>query len=313
MHQFDERHSELKGFSTFYSNEIFPALEEVEAVREAAQFKANWLTFFGVIFGAVVLFALIGRGFNLILIAIFAAIIFSLIKKVRSSIYKPIQVRVKDLLVGGICRFLGWHYSEVFNGRAALKKFSAMHLIPQSGITGYNRSHFEDFISGQARGYDFELFEAILENDDGDNRSLMFQGQLISLGLKNPVVSTTIILRNGFLFNPNRKGRLKRVGIVDPVFEKIFTAYSSDQVEARVLLAPDIIQACVDLEQSIDGRKIRFGFTNQTLLIAIETDNRFEIGTLADHITLSHRTHQIIKEISAIFDLLDAIGNVDRG
>jgi hypothetical protein len=313
VHQFDEHHPELKGFSDFYAAEILPALEDVEAVREAAQSKANWFIFLGVILGAVVLFALIGRGVNLILIAIIAAIICSWINKARSSIYNPIQMRVKDLLVGGICHFLGWRYSEAYNGRPAAEKFSDMRLIPQRGAFGYNRAHFEDLISGQAKGYDFELFEACLEYDDGDDRSVVFQGQLISLGLKNPVSSTTVILRNGFLFNPGRKGRLKRVGIVDPVFEKIFTAYGTDQVEARVLLAPDIIQACVDLERSLDGQNIRFGFTNGTLLIAIETENRFEIGALADHITLSHRTHQIVKEIGAIFDLLDAIGNIDRG
>jgi len=316
LDQFREDHPELKGFSAHYAAEIFPYLEQGEANRGAAQRKANLLIFLGVVLGTIALLAMLGRGVNLFVVAILGILGISSIKKFRSAIYTPIKLQVKDLLVGGVCRYLGWSFSESFNGTSAVEKFSAMRLIPQRGSIGlscYNRAHFEDHISGQARGYDFELFEARLELDDGEDKSLIFQGQLLTLALKKPVASTTVVLRNGFLFNPNRKGKMKRVGIVDPVFEKIFTAYGTDQVEARVLLSPDIIQACVDLERSIKGRNIRFGFTNETLLIAIETGDRFEIGTLAEPLTLSHRTHQIIEEIGAIFDLFDAIGKIDRG
>jgi len=40
---------------------------------------------------------------------------------------------------------------------------------------------------------------------------------------------------------------MKRVGLVDPVFEKIFEAYGTDQVEARYLLTPTFMQRLVRL------------------------------------------------------------------
>ena len=62
-------------------------------------------------------------------------------------------------------------------------------------------------------------------------------------------------------------------------FSKIFEAYGTDQVETRYLLTPTFMQRLVDLEQSVDGKKIRFAFTGGQLLIAVETENRYEAGS----------------------------------
>jgi hypothetical protein len=117
----------------------------------------------------------------------------------------------------------------------------------------------------------------------------------------------TVVLRDKGMFNRKAKGEMKRVGLVDPIFEKIFEAYGTDQVEARYLLTPDFMQRLVDLEESVDGRKIRFGFVDKQLLIAVETSNRYEAGSMLKPLAAATRMQTILDEIGAIYDVIDGV------
>ena len=117
----------------------------------------------------------------------------------------------------------------------------------------------------------------------------------------------TVVLRDAGIFNRKKKKGMKRVGLVDPVFEKIFEAYSTDQVESRYLLTPTFMQRLVDLETSVSGKKIRFGFLEGKLFIAIEAPNQFEAGSMFKPLTDTDRTEKILHEISAIFNVVDGI------
>ena len=89
--------------------------------------------------------------------------------------------------------------------------------------------------------------------------------------------------------------------------EKIFEAYGTDQVEARYLLTPTFMQRLVDLEKSVDGKNIRFGFIGGQLLIAIETENRYEPGSMFKPLIETARTQKILDEIGAIYDVIDGV------
>ena len=106
---------------------------------------------------------------------------------------------------------------------------------------------------------------------------------------------------------------MKCVGLVDPVFEKIFEAFGTDQVEARYLLTPVFMQTLVDLENSINGKNIRFGFDKNQLFIAVETNDQYEAGSMFKPLIDPARTQKILDEIGAVYDVVDIVSRAKRG
>lgn len=307
MHQFDEHHIEFKGFSGFYDSEIFPGLERDEAERLSAIAKAKKIVPVVLAGFAVGLVTAIKFGapppvyFIIVAFAVAAGFIIPqfLLNKVRAA--------TKDNIVGGICRFLGWSFSETVEVPPHFDVFKELGLLPKS----YSRSGFEDRVSGEAHGARFEFYEAHLEQKrkSGKDTSYVtvFRGQLLSLDFDQKFLGRTVVLRDKGWLQGKKKGDMKRVGLVDPVFEKIFEAYGTDQVEARYLLTPTFMQRLVDLESSVDGNNIRFGFNGGQLLIAVETANRYEAGSMFKPLIETARTQKILDEIGAIYDVIDGV------
>ena len=67
------------------------------------------------------------------------------------------------------------------------------------------------------------------------------------------------------------------------------------------------MQKLIDLERSVDGKNIRFGFIEGHLLIVVETPNRFEAGSMFKPLTAPDRTQKILDEIGAVHDVIDGV------
>ncbi len=75
--------------------------------------------------------------------------------------------------------------------------------------------------------------------------------------------------------NIAREGRMVR--LENPEFEKYFAVYAHDDVEARYLLSPSLMERMVELRKRFDSR-IAFSFTDSCMNIAIpSTRNFFEM------------------------------------
>ena len=218
-----------------------------------------------------------------------------------------IKQSTKKVLISNITEFVGWRYSEEPTRPPILPVWRNIELIPK-----FDRSTFEDEMTGAAHGADFVFCEVHLEREkrdsDGDRKWVtVFKGLLFEIDFHMEFLGKTVVLRDAGLFNRKKKKDMKRVGLVDPKFEKIFEAYGTDQVEARYLLTPDFMQRLVDLESRFQGKKSRFGFLNGKLYIAIEAPNQFEAGSMFKPLVDTQRTQKILDEIGAIFDLVDGV------
>jgi hypothetical protein len=98
---------------------------------------------------------------------------------------------------------------------------------------------------------------------------------------------------------------LQPVGLEDPVFNKAFAVFGSDQVEARVILTPAFMQQLNDLEAAYAGGHIRCGFEATELLIALEGRSRFGIGSLFTSLVDRSRVESIARDIEQVFILID--------
>lgn len=307
MHQFNEHHPEFKGFSAFYEAEILPGLERDELTRLGVLAKIKKVVpAIGVGTLLLLAFAVYSRA-PFMVYAIITG--FGVVAGYGTAQHfmKDVQSNTKENIVGNICRFLGFAFQSEMSVSPRLGQFNELGLVTES----YDRSQFEDQISGEAHGAKFLLHEAHLERREGSGKNrkwvTKFRGQLLVLEFNQKFLGRTVVLRDKGWLQRKRKKDMKRVGLVDPVFEKIFEAYGTDQVEARYLLTPTFMQRLVDLEHSVSGKNIRFGFDGGKLLIAVETANRYEPGSMFKPLTETARTQTILNEIGAIYGVIDGV------
>jgi pSer/pThr/pTyr-binding forkhead associated (FHA) protein len=91
----------------------------------------------------------------------------------------------------------------------------------------------------------------------------------------------------------------KLISLENPVFEKIYSVYSEDQVTARYILTPKIMHALVRLEKKVK-RKIRLAFKDSNIYMAISfRENLFEPRILSSGVRFD--------DIKKIFELLGIV------
>ena len=299
---FIEPRQELAGISQHYRERILPQLQSMESDRKRAHGQAM------LIVPAVILFALIGsfvlfRKFNspeflfwgvgLSFMGGFGLYAY-LMRKVRGD--------TKNVLVGEVAKYLGWEFSSKASEPQDFEAYKNFKMVP-----GFNRSSFEDRLSGVGHGANFSMVEAHLERKGDKSYHTVFRGFLLEIDFHQPFQSTTLVLRDRGLFNRKKFKNLKRVGMASSKWEKLFEAYGTDQVEARVKLDPAFMEKLMELEESVDGKKIRFGFFDNRLHVVCETKNRYEPGPMMKPLTDPSRMQNLIDEVDALYGVIDAV------
>ncbi len=307
MFDFDESRAEFKGFSRHYEKEILPFLQRRETERKARIAKAGKHSIGAVILGAGIAVAVfIGSGNPVI--SILVGSVIGLIGIVISySVLSSLRGEVKQFLVSNICQFLGWTFTQKGFAQPDLSAWKTHKLLPRS-----HRQKYEDQMSGAAHGADFQFCEAHLETRHTDSKGrtqwrTSFRGILLQIDFHARFLGTTIVLSDAGIFNAKKKSGMKRVGLEDPVFEKMFEAYGSDQVEARTLLTPTFMQRLVDLKDAMSGKKIQFGFWDEKLFIAVTAPNQFETGSMFETLVAPERVQKTLGEIDAIYGVIDGV------
>ncbi len=306
--QFNENHPEFSGFSKYFERELLPALQAKEGDRINAFQKLHRTApalILVILAIAGFFFYKTGHPMGLVFGGVGSAAAYA---GLRQHFLKDVRSRTKNHLVSGICQYIGWEFIEEVLEGPLLEPLIDNGLLPKR----YDRVKFEDKMVGNAHGADFEALECHMEREDRDSDGdtswvTVFRGSLMALDFHRKFLGRTVVLRDKGIFNRKEKSGMKRVGLVDPKFEKIFQAYGTDQVEARYLLTPDFMQRLVDLETSVDGKNIRFAFLDELLLIAVETLNRFEAGSMSVPLTDPKRTQDILNEIGAVYNLVDGL------
>jgi hypothetical protein len=298
-----------ESFESYYEREIAPQLEPREAERRKA--VRAWVIAVGVGVGiALSIFnagggLAAGGGWSYILALMALVSGFA----VGASFLGAAAVDAKALLMAKTAQFAGVTYAHRVEDASSIHAFGKHRLTPE-----YDRSRFEDFLAGERAGAPFELYEAHLERRRTDAKgrthyATAFRGQLIRVLVPMRFLGVTIVLRDAGPFNAliQPGARLKRVGLVDPTFEKVFEVFGSDQVEARYLLTPDFMERLLKLESLLKGKKLRAAFAGGELLIAVEGGNLFEPGSMFRRLDDPERAGRLLAEIRSVQEIVDAL------
>ncbi|HEY3798344.1 MAG TPA: DUF3137 domain-containing protein [Caulobacteraceae bacterium] len=289
---------EGEGFERVYEAKIKPELAKCEAARQGAM----RLFLLAVAAGAVALvleFAFLGGRVPAITYIGTGVLAFGLGYGPLAKVAREAKVAVLQALCGP----LGVTYSLTGAEPASWPDYGTLRLLPH-----HDTRHFEDFFSGRRGASDFSLCEARLVAGSGKSRREVFRGQLFCVTLPRARASTTVVLRNagsGWVNRFEAPSGLREVGLEDPVFNKAFCVFGSDQVEAREILTPTFMQRLVDLEAAYAGKHLRCAFEDSRLLIAIEGQDRFEIGSMFSSLEDPARVEGIARDLEQVFKTID--------
>ena len=307
MHWFDEHHSEFKGFSLHYHDTVRPGLLERDAERAAANRKGMQIGAAIVVLGVAIFiasfFTPLETVFGFFAVAASAMGAFAAWYWATDAIRKS----TKNTLMQSVVGYIGWRFDSHV-ASFDMRPYKDNFLLPAK----HDRHSFEDSFSGDVHGARFDSVEAHLEKEtrdsDGDTKyETVFRGQLMRIDFPTRTFGRTVVLRDKGWFNAKTKADMKRVGLASPKFEKLFEAYGTDQVEARVILDPAFMQRMIDLETAVSGKNIRFAFCDNDLLIAVETPNQFEAGSMRQSLDNPGAVQKILDEVGTLYDIVDGL------
>ncbi len=215
---------------------------------------------------------------------------------------KGVAKAAKVDVLGALCKPLGVAYEAGGFEAPSFQTFLDLHLLPKP-----DAKTFEDHFTGQRGGRAFELCEATLTQGSGRSRSTVFRGQLFKISFPKASTGVTVVLRDsGWLNRFECPPGLAKVGLEDPKFEQTFEVFGSDQVESRAILTPSFMEHILTLESAYAGEHIRCAFVEGDLLIALEGQNRFEIGSMFSSLVDRRRIETVAQNLAAVFGLIDS-------
>ncbi|MGE0755267.1 MAG: DUF3137 domain-containing protein [Alphaproteobacteria bacterium] len=227
--------------------------------------------------------------------------------------YYPVLKYAADIKIEifpHIFRFFGKDYAYSPGGGMDLPALAASGIIP-----GYNRKHTEDYVKGHYKDVSLELMEATLSQKSGSGKSqrtvIKFKGIFILLSMNKNFSGKTIVRRDaGSIGNwvSQKFSDLENVKLEDPVFEKQFECYASDQVEARYLLTTSFMERLLQLSELFGSKAIQCSFYDNRLLLMISSkENRFETGSIFEPATFVDDINTILREMQLIFQIIDIL------
>ncbi|GJL93334.1 DUF3137 domain-containing protein [Hyphococcus sp.] len=294
---------EFQGFAAYYESDIAPFLRKNEDARQSAVMQGGLIA----IAAAVIAFAGFRFGpfgdgniqLGVVLGALGLAAAAWRVNRTRSDITHG--------LLQLVCQRLSFDYRRAPGRSTYGGDFERLKLLPD-----YNRENWEDEVRGAREGAEFVLCEAHLKYKSGGKNSstrTVFHGQLLVIDYRKEFLGETVVRRDAGMFNRfGKPGRgFQNVGITSPKFEKIFEAWSTDQVEARDLLDPLVLERFEELDRLFDGAKIRAAFSQGKLLVAMETGDKLNMGSMFKPLEGAERVERILAAFDCIFDLVDVL------
>ena len=213
---------------------------------------------------------------------------------------------IKSQIFPLILKFLGNFEYLSENKKIKLDEYKKYNIIPH-----HSRSSCEDYIRGDYKSVNLELFEARLERRKKRGYYTVFSGLIIKLSVNKTFKGQTLIKTDkGFVGNwfSQAFNEFPRVHLEDPEFEKIFEVFSEDQVEARYLLTTSFMERLLEVRKIFKSDKMQCSFLDQSLLMLLPIDkDMFEPGPITEPEDFIDDSKNILREMNSIFNICDTL------
>lgn len=182
----------------------------------------------------------------------------------------------------------------------ALQPLAAKGLLPR-----HDKAAIDDALSGRYAGYDLRLSELELERKTDKGYATVFRGLLLVLSVDTPFLGTTLVLDRGLPAPPG----LMPVRLEDPRFASIYDVYGNDQVEARTVLTPAVMERLLSMADGGDFFPPSCLVERDSITFAVRATGRrelFEPPSLQAHDAAAQLQH-LEDELVLLFRIVDAM------
>jgi hypothetical protein len=273
----------------FYETDLLAELRQLEAKRK--QVMQNSLIIFAVLVGlglvvGIAVLSATGQPVVLLFMAILCAVIGGIIFSFLGRDYKA---EFKQKIIGGLVRFIepGLSYQP--------QNSVSQDLFKQSGLFNHRIDRYkgEDCVFGKVDKTEILFSELHAEykttSGTGKNRHTewhtIFKGLFFIADFNKHFQGRTVVLPDtaqklfgafGQTLQSMALGRDELIRLEDPEFENQFVVYGTDQIEARYILSPALMQRISEFKQKT-GTQIHLSFTGSKIFVAVSlAKNMFE-------------------------------------
>lgn len=274
-------------FKAFYTQELSSTLQELETERKKGTRLVTFLLLTILAGGAGIALPLIMELSPVIAaaagIALVAGIIVWSIKIYRVS--AAIKIKFKQEVIKELVQFVDPGLSYNSKGFISQSEFSGSKIF----IQGIERYKGDDLVSGTIGQTDVRFSELNAEYATRDQKGnkqyhTIFKGIFFIADFHKDFVGETVVVPDtaeklfgklGTMLQKMNVSRADLVKMENPEFEKAFAVYGTDQVEARYILTPALMERIMDFKRK--SGKIHLSFLHSKVYLAISVSkNLFE-------------------------------------
>lgn len=177
----------------------------------------------------------------------------------------------------------------------------------------------DDEIFGTHRNLPLNIVELKLTAGSGKNKRTTFDGMLVTLDLPRDTGAVTAVISDagafGNFMDRQRNRKRERVALEDPVFEKVYEIYGTDQIAARALLHPAFMQKLLALGELPHFERPTVLCSGRLLQIALPKragQNLFEAPSFRKPAASRETLVQLRKDIAGVIAAADAVIDLDH-
>ena len=216
-----------------------------------------------------------------------------------------------ESVMPAIAKMMGFSKYDA-DGRIALADLKGSKIVPY-----FDSCSTEDYFEGTYKGAGLRFVQAHMTRTEGSGKRrrtiTVFQGLIVLISLADPKFHGHTIIETDkskfFEWLDSKSHGLERANLVDPSFEKKFTVFTNDQVEARYLVDPLMMERLTHMSQSYQAKGISLAYYRDQVLILVRSSRDFfEMPPI--HVSLTDptaltRTRRDIEETLSMVDYLE--------
>ncbi|MBU0800866.1 MAG: DUF3137 domain-containing protein [Alphaproteobacteria bacterium] len=193
-------------------------------------------------------------------------------------------------------------------------------IKPSKIVPAHHQYRTDDYFTGIYRGVDLAFAEIELKQRQQSGKRTtyvtVFKGLAILLTMpKNKFFGHTALVGNSagvFQWFKKKSLGLQRADLVDPAFEKQFDVYTNDQVEARYLIHPVMIEKIKNMRNTYGADGIMAAYWEKHLLVMMKSNkDHFEPAGIDVPATAPENLTTMKREVSEVLNLIDQMEQYD--
>jgi hypothetical protein len=181
-------------------------------------------------------------------------------------------------------------------------------------LPAYDGLTADDGFTGRYRDYPIVISEIEITRQVAsgsmDNRRTrdmsLFKGLYVEIGVAIPFVGITMLRDREA---PQPRIHLQRLHLEDPVFEEVYAAWSSDQVEGRAVLTPAVMERLLVMGDGKSFQPPMFLIGGDAMIFALPTDFAGELFEPPDlqNKNAAEQVASLEADFARVFGLIDAM------